>query len=166
MEILNTPFKHANWFVKRNEETNAYEPYLSKKIALQYFASCGDFINDKNILRYTGREKGSYRMNNSEAKYFTDLVKEKTEAKKEGEKHSLKLKTQLSATNKKAAEHFIYKNVLVSVVTYYNTEYKIKSECINVSFLDYIREQGGDSKKILSDLEEIKNNSNLQTTLF
>ena len=59
MEILNTPFKHKNWFVKLNKETQKYEPYTTKKEALQYFASCGHFNKDNGEITHSGKEKGS-----------------------------------------------------------------------------------------------------------
>jgi len=68
-DILNTSFNHSSWFLQRNEE-GVFKPYLSKKLALQYFASCGDFFNDNSVLRYTGKERGSYRMNLAETEYF------------------------------------------------------------------------------------------------
>ena len=83
MEILNTPFRHKNWFVKLNKETQKYEPYTTKKEALQYFASCGDFHNDNGVLRYSGKEKGSYRMNQKEIEYFNQLLIQKEEAKQQ-----------------------------------------------------------------------------------
>jgi hypothetical protein len=160
--IIETDFKHPNWFTQKNETTNVYGPYLSKKCALQYFASCGDFINDNDVLRYTGKEKGSYRMNKTEVEYFKSLNVQKSRAKKEAQKYVSELKKQISETNKRAIKHVIFENTLITLIVYFNSEYV----STNVSFLDYIREQGGDSKQLLADLEGIQDNKNLQTTLF
>jgi len=46
--FLTQTFKHKNWFVKENKETGIYEPYLSNKLAIQYFAQCGDFYLNKD----------------------------------------------------------------------------------------------------------------------
>ena len=160
--IIETDFKHPTWFTQRNEITNVCGPYLSKKCALQYFASCGDFINDNNVLRYTGKEKGSYRMNKTEVEYFKSLNVQKSRAKKEAQKYVVKLKKQLSETNKRVVKYVIFENTLITLTLYYGSEYV----STNVSFLDYTREQGGDSKQLLADLEGIQDNKNLQTTLF
>lgn len=146
-DILNTSFNHSSWFIKRNEE-GIFKPYLSKKLALQYFASCGDFINDNNVLRYSGKERGSYRMNLTETEYFNQLLKEKTEAKAEAQKYVFNLKNELSEENKTAKKHFLFKNCIVYVQVWFNSDYV----SIGVNFIDYIQANGGDTKKILSEL--------------
>lgn len=150
MEILNTLFKHPKWFVTRNKETEKYEPYTTKKEALQYFASSGDFYNDNGILRYSGKEKGSYRMNEEEIKYFSDLLKQKLEAKEEAQKYVENLKLLVSEENNKAEKNFIFKNCIVNVRVYFNSDYV----WTNVNFIDYIKAHGGQTKEVLSQLLE------------
>ena len=63
-EHLNTRFNHSSWFTQG----------ISKKLALQYFASTNDFhFNGKRIL-YTGREGGTYSLNKIEAEYYQELL--------------------------------------------------------------------------------------------
>ena len=116
METLNTPFRHKNWFVSFNKETEKYEPYTTKKEALQYFASCGDFINDNGVLRYTGREKGSYRMNQKEMEYFNELLRQKEEATQEAKKYIDTLKVLVSEDNKKVNKSFLFKNCIGTLI--------------------------------------------------
>lgn len=150
IDILNSPFKHKNWFVKLNKETGNYEPYTTKKEALQHFASCGDFYNDKGVLRYSGREKGSYRMNQKEIEYFNELLRQKEEAKKEAEKYIDTLKILVSENNKKTEKNFLFKNCIVNVAAYFNSEYTTTQ----VNFIDYIKAHGGDTKETLKRLYE------------
>lgn len=146
--LLNTDFNHSNWFRQRNDEGD-YKPYLTKKLALQYFASSGDFINDNGVLRYTGKERGNYKMNLSEIDYFAQLSEEKKAAEAEAQKYVFNLKNELSEENRSAKKHFIYKNCIVYVAVYFNSDYV----SIGVSFIDYIQANGGDAKKILSELQ-------------
>jgi len=153
-EILDTLFRHKNWFVSLNKETEKYEPYLTKKLALQYFASCSDFINDNGVLRYTGREKGSYRMNQKEIQYFKELLIQEEEAKEEAKKHIETLKVLVSEENNKAEKNFLFKNCIVNIRIYFGSDYV----WTNVNFIDYTIAAGGDSKEILNKLyEEAKN---------
>lgn len=153
MEILNTPFKHKNWFVSFNKETQKYEPYTTKKEALQYFASCGDFHNDNGVLRYSGKEKGSYRMNQKEIEYFTQLLIQKEEAKQEAKKYIDTLKVLVSEDKKKVEKNFLFKNCIVYVAVYFNSEYTTTQ----VNFRDYIAAHGGETKETLKKLcEEAK----------
>lgn len=154
MEILNTSFKHPKWFVQLNKETQKYEPYTTKKEALQYFASCGDFYNDNGVLRYSGKEKGSYKMNSEEIKYFADLLNQKAEAKEEAQKYVEGLKLLLSEENNKAEKNFIFKNCIVNVRVYLNSDYA----WTGIDFIDYIKAHGGQTKEVLNKLlEESKN---------
>ena len=57
MNKLDTLFKHKNWFTNYNEITNKYEPYLSKRLALQYFASSEDFIYNGKTFALAKRNK-------------------------------------------------------------------------------------------------------------
>ena len=150
MEILNTPFRHKNWFVKLNKETQKYEPYTTKKEALQYFASCGDFHNDNGVLRYSGKEKGSYRMNQKEIEYFNQLLIQKEEAKQEAKKYIDTLKVLVSEDNKKVEKNFLFKNCIVYVAAYFNSEYTTTQ----VNFIDYAIMQEGDLKETLKRLYE------------
>ena len=150
METLNTPFRHKNWFVKYNKETEKYEPYTTKKEALQYFASCGDFINDNGVLRYTGREKGCYRMNPKEIWYFNELLRQKEEAKEEAKKHIDTLKILVSEYNKIVNKTFLFKNCIVSIRIYFGSDYV----WIDVEFIDYIAAHGGETKETLKRLYE------------
>lgn len=153
MEILNTPFRHKNWFVKLNKETEKYEPYTTKKEALQYYASCGDFINDNGVLRYTGREKGSYRMNQKEIEYFNELLRQKEEATQEAQKYIDTLKVLVSEDNKKVKKSFLFKNCIVSITIYFGSDYV----WTHVDFRDYIAAHGGETKETLKRLcEEAK----------
>ena len=153
-EILDTLFRHKNWFVSLNKETEKYEPYLTKKLALQYFASCSDFINDNGVLRYTGREKGSYRMNEKEIQYFKELLIQEEEAKEEAKKYIETLKILVSKENNKAEKNFLFKNCIVNIRIYFGSDYV----WTNVNFIDYTIAAGGDSKEILNKLyEEAKN---------
>ena len=150
MEILNTPFRHKNWFVKLNKETEKYEPYTTKKEALQYFASCGDFYNDNGVLRYAGKEKGSYRMNQKEIEYFNELLRQKEEAKQEAKKYIDTLKILVSEDNKKVEKNFLFKNCIVSITIYFGSDYV----STNVNFIDYIAAHGGETKELLKRLYE------------
>ena len=150
MEILNTPFKHKNWFVKLNKETQKYEPYTTKKEALQYFASCGDFHNDNGVLRYTGKEKGCYRMNQKEIWYFNELLRQKEEAKQEAQKYIDTLKVLVSEDNKKAEKNFLFKNCIVTIRIYFGSDYV----WTDVDFIDYIVAHGGETKELLKRLYE------------
>lgn len=150
MEALDTQFKHKNWFVKLNKETNTYEPYLTKKLALQYFASCSDFINDNGVIRYTGREKGSYRMNQKENQYFDQLLIQKNEAIEEAKKHIESLKILVSKENNKAEKNFLFKNCIVNVRIYFGSD----SAWYGVDFIDYIAAHGGQTKETLKRLYE------------
>ena len=152
-DVLNSDFRHSKWFTSLNRSTNQYEPYLSKKLALQYFASCCDFINDNNVLRYTGKEGGSYRMNITEATYFKQLLKEVEEAKAEAKKYISDLKNEISESNKHPKKYFLFKNCILCVQVWSNSEYT----STDASFIDYIQEHGGDLKHILADLQPIKN---------
>ena len=153
MEILNTPFRHKNWFVKLNKETQKYEPYTTKKEALQYFASCGDFHNDNGVLRYSGKEKGSYRMNQKEIWYFNELLRQKEEAKQEAKKYIDTLKVLVSEDNKKVEKNFLFKNCIVSITIYFGSDYV----STHVNFIDYIAAHGGETKELLKRLcEEAK----------
>ena len=149
-EILDTLFRHKNWFVKLNKETEVYDPYLTKKEALQYFASSDDFINDNGVLRYTGREKGSHRMNQKESQYFKELLIQKEEAKEEAKKYIDTLKILVSKENNKAEKNFIFKNCIVNIRVYFGSEYV----WTNVDFIDYAKAQEGDLKKTLNILYE------------
>jgi hypothetical protein len=104
-------------------------------------------------LRYTGKEGGSYRMNLTEATYFKQLLKEVEEAKAEGKKHISDLKNEISDSNKHPKKYFLFKNCIVCVQVWSNSEYT----SIDVSFIDYIQEHGGDMKQILAELKPIKN---------
>lgn len=148
MEILNTPFRHKNWFVSYNKETEKYEPYTTKKEALQYFASCGDFYNDNGVLRYTGKEKGSYRMNQKEIWYFNELLRQKEEAKQEAKKYIDTLKVLVSEDNKKVEKNFLFKNCIVSIAIYFGSDYV----WTYVDFIDYIAAHGGETKELLKRL--------------
>jgi hypothetical protein len=150
MEILNTPFNHSKWFRKLNKETQNYEPYTTKKEALQYFASAGDFYNDNGVLRYSGREKGSYKMNLKEIDYFNQLLIQVYNAKEEAKKHIDTLKILLSDENKRIQKDFIYKNCIVTIIVYHNSE----SLTVGVSFIDYIIAHGGQTKETLKRLYE------------
>lgn len=150
MEILNTPFRHKNWFVSFNKETEKYEPYTTKKEALQYFASCGDFYNDNGVLRYTGREKGSYRMNQKEIEYFNELLRQKEEATQEAQKYIDTLKVLVSEDNKKVNKSFLFKNCIVSITIYFGSDYVWTHVC----FIDYIAAHGGETKETLKRLYE------------
>lgn len=150
MEILNTPFKHSKWFIKLNKESQQYEPYTTKKEALQYFASCGDFYNDSGVLRYLGKEKGSYRMNQTESNYFTQLLKQKEEAKQEAKKHIDILKILVSEENKRIEKTFLFKNCIVTIIIYFGSEYIHTG----VHFIDYIKAHGGKTKEVLIKLYE------------
>lgn len=148
MEILNTPFRHKNWFVSFNKETEKYEPYTTKKEALQYFASSGDFYNDNGVLRYTGKEKGSYRMNQKEIEYFNELLRQKEEAKQEAQKYIDTLKVLVSEDNKKVNKSFLFKNCIVSITIYFGSDYV----STHVNFRDYIAAHGGETKETLKRL--------------
>ena len=150
MEALNTPFKHKNWFVKLNKETQKYEPYTTKKEALQYFASSGDFYNDNGVLRYSGKEKGSYRMNQKEIEYFNQLLIQKEEAKQEAKKYIDTIKILTSEDNKKVEKSFLFKNCIIYVAAYFNSEYTTT----HVDFIDYIKAHGGETKETLKRLYE------------
>ena len=150
MEALNTPFKHKNWFVKLNKETQKYEPYTTKKEALQYFASSGDFYNDNGVLRYSGKEKGSYRMNQKEIEYFNQLLIQKEEAKQEAKKYIDTIKILTSEDNKKVEKSFLFKNCIIYVAAYFNSEYTTT----HVDFIDYIKAHGGQTKETLKRLYE------------
>lgn len=150
MEALNTPFKHKNWFVKLNKETQKYEPYTTKKEALQYFASSGDFHNDNGVLRYSGKEKGSYRMNQKEIEYFNQLLIQKEEAKQEAKKYIDTIKILTSEDNKKVEKSFLFKNCIIYVAAYFNSEYTTT----HVDFIDYIKAHGGETKETLKRLYE------------
>ena len=150
METLNTPFRHKNWFVNYNKETEKYEPYTTKKEALQYFASCGDFINDNGVLRYTGKEKGSYRMSLKEIEYFNELLRQKEEAKEEAKKHIDTLKILVSEDNKKVEKHFLFMNCIIYISIYFGSDYV----STHVSFIDYIAAHGGETKETLKRLYE------------
>lgn len=162
METLNTPFKHSKWFITLNKETQKYEPYTTKKEALQYFVSSGDFYNDNGVLRYSGKEKGSYKMSQKESDYFTQLLKQKVEAKEEAKKHIEILKILVSEENKRIQKNFIFKNCIVSITVYFGSEYVHTG----VSFIDYIEENGGDTKKILYELQSIDPVQKIELTLF
>lgn len=150
MEILNTPFRHKNWFVSFNKETEKYEPYTTKKEALQYFASCGDFHNDNGVLRYSGKEKGSYRMNQKEIEYFNELLRQKEEAKQEAKKYIDTLKILTSEDKKAVEKNFLFKNCIVNIFVWFNSDYV----SINVNFIDYIAAHGGETKETLKRLYE------------
>jgi hypothetical protein len=150
MEALNTPFKHKNWFVKLNKETQKYEPYTTKKEALQYFASSGDFYNDNGVLRYSGKEKGSYRMNQKEIEYFNQLLIQKEEAKQEAKKYIDTIKILTSEDNKKVEKSFLFKNCIIYVAAYFNSEYTTT----HVDFIDYIKAHGVETKETLKRLYE------------
>jgi len=150
MEILNTPFRHKNWFVSFNKETEKYEPYTTKKEALQYFASCGDFYNDNGVLRYTGKEKGCYRMNQKETDYFNQLLIQKEEAKQEANKYIDTLKVLVSEDNKKVEKNFLFKNCIVNICIYFGSDYL----WTHVDFIDYIKAHGGETKETLKRLYE------------
>lgn len=160
-EYIETPFKHPKWFVKTNDKGNL-EPYLSKKLALQYFASSGDFYNDNGVLKYDGREGGSYRMTQQENEYFKNLLIEIKKAEDEAQKYIPILKSELSENNKAVKKHFIFKNMLVTAQVWFNSEYT----SIHVSFIDYIEENGGDTKKILYELQSIDPVQKIELTLF
>lgn len=76
-EILNSPFIHSEWFVGRG---------ITKKLALQYFASTGDFNYNGKRLRYTGREGGTYQLCKSECLYYEHLLAIMKEVKDKAEK--------------------------------------------------------------------------------
>jgi hypothetical protein len=150
MELLNTPFNHSKWFRQLNKETQKYEPYTTKKEALQYFVSSGDFYNDNGVLRFSGKEKGSYKMSQKESDYFTQLLKQKDEAKQEAKKHIEILKILASEENKKIDKNFIFKNCIVCVTIYFGSEYVHTG----ISFIDYIKAHGGETKELLKTLYE------------
>jgi hypothetical protein len=150
METLNTLFRHKNWFNQLNKETQKYEPYTTKKESLQYFASCGDFYNDNGVLRYTGKEKGSYRMNQKESEYFAELLRQKEKAKEEAQKYVEELKILVSEENRTAKKIFLFKNCIIHVSVYFNSDYT----SIGVNFIDYIKAHGGETKEILKRLYE------------
>ena len=76
---LDKKFKHRSWF----------KECVTVRYALDYFAKCGDFYLDKkpakkqsayllddiiydDVLRYAGKEKGTYRLTEEEKNYFLD----------------------------------------------------------------------------------------------
>lgn len=89
---LDSLFIHHNWFRTKNEKTGGWKAYETKRNALKYFAYSGDFILDdkidikrnetinlfdklptKSILRYCGKERGSYNISDYEIRYFVFL---------------------------------------------------------------------------------------------
>jgi len=83
-KILDTKFVHHSWY--RNTKSG---PYKTKREALDEMAKSNDFVLDKkpsktqsnnlmddinydDILRYTGKEKGTYRLSEVEKKYFLE----------------------------------------------------------------------------------------------
>ena len=75
--FLDKKFQHHSWFKEG----------VTVKHALDYFAICGDFYLDKkpakkqssnlfdeviydDILKYSGKERGSYRLTDEEKEYF------------------------------------------------------------------------------------------------
>lgn len=136
--FLNETFKHPNWFVKRNEETNKYEPYLTNKLAIQYFASSGDFhLNEKgNAVKYDGREGGQFT-GKQKIDYFLEL---RLEVEKSKEKAKGIAKQRLSEENKKL--NYIENGMLI-VMNFWSKDYTM----INVSFLEYTQHSNPDYLK-------------------
>jgi len=64
IDYLDTKFYHKNWFING----------ISKKLALQYFASTGDFIFNGSRILYTGREGGTYNLSKKEQMYYENLL--------------------------------------------------------------------------------------------
>jgi hypothetical protein len=76
-EILNTPFNHSEWFKGSG---------ITKKLALQYFVSTGDFNYNGKRLRYTGKECGTYQLSKSECLYYEQLIARKEVVQANAEK--------------------------------------------------------------------------------
>ena len=151
--FLNQPFRHSKWFVKENKETGNYEPYLTNKLAIQYFSSCGDFCLNgaENAVIYTGREGGQFtgreggQFTGREGGQFTG--KQKVDYFKELSLKVKKAKTKAKEISKKLSEenntlNYIDNDMLV-VIKYWSENYSL----INVSFLEYTETQNPDFLK-------------------
>jgi hypothetical protein len=135
--FLNQPFKHSSWFVKQNKETGNYEPYLTNKLAIQYFASCGDFCLNgaENAVIYTGREGGQFT-GKQKIDYFKELSLKVKKAKEKAKIEAKKLSKENNTLN------YIDNDMLV-VIKYWSEKYSL----INVSFLEYTETQNPDFLK-------------------
>ena len=135
--FLNQPFRHSNWFVKENKETGNYEPYLTNKLAIQYFSSCGDFCLNgaENAVIFTGREGGQFT-GKQKVDYFKELSLKVKKAKTKAKEISKKLSEENNTLN------YIDNDMLV-VIKYWSENYSL----INVSFLEYTKTQNPDFLK-------------------
>ena len=148
MKTIETLFKHKNWFVSYNEDTNKYEPYLSKKLALQYFASTGDYDYDGKRLKYKGREGGTYKLNKDESVYYEQLLNEIKEALDYSERYIEDMKSKAISNQKKVEQVIVYKNILVDITVYHDMNFVVK----NTHFVEYLQKQ---SNNYLTELEKL-----------
>jgi hypothetical protein len=98
--FLETKFCHKDWFIHG----------ISKKLALQYFASTGDFQYNGSRIQYIGKEGGTYYLSKREQAYYEDLLKQVEDAKNYGlkfrENHDFK-------ENNKT--YFVFKNLIITI---------------------------------------------------
>ena len=152
MNKLDTLFKHKNWFTNYNEITNKYEPYLSKRLALQYFASSEDFIYNGKTLKYKGKEGGVYKLTNYESKYFEELLEKIKIAKDVMHTHIEKIKIE-SNTKDLTIEKFIR---LEDVILYIKANPKEDLIYNKINFLDYFKWQSEETFNNLQKIIDIK----------
>ena len=158
--MLDTVIVHKNWYVKYNEDTKKYEPDgTTKRKALWYFAYSTDFIKNETktgtILNYRGKERGQYRLNKIELRYFDFLAAVRKEYQRvydklcaEGKKQRWNEKLYYIDHQKAdykdylAVVEYINNNYLEGC--YYTETYKQLLHCaeyLNSSLIEYIKEK-------------------------
>jgi hypothetical protein len=75
---------------------------------------------------------------------------QKEEAKQEAKKYIDTIKILTSEDNKKVEKSFLFKNCIIYVAAYFNSEYTTT----HVDFIDYIKAHGGQTKETLKRLYE------------
>lgn len=135
--FLNQPFKHPKWFTQLNKETGAHEPYLTNKLAIQYFAAAGSFYLNQaqTAVKYDGKEGGQFTGTQKIA-YFKELSLKVKQAEEKAAEAAKTLSKENNVLN-------YIENEMLIVIKFYNDNCTL----INVSFLEYIEKVSPDYLK-------------------
>lgn len=140
MKYLDSIFTHKDWFVNGD---------ISIRLALQYFAACGDFDFNGSRLRYNGRKGGVYNLSKIEQEYYSLLLEKKESALKRAEPIYKELLKKNEVIVLQESVYYIDEDMLIQL--WYGMKY------ITVSFIEYLE---GYCKSFCEDikLEDLKKN--------